>query len=241
MQCDWKFGMPLQYEVMMSDGLLGGNLHQPVADGLSARALLASIRRHFGIVVAFTLSLCAAGALVGLGLPAWYQAEGVLVIHARPQRLAELQELPDPSPDLYVIQSEVDILQSRSVIEPVVRSLRLWEAPEFQKMEFPSGWNWQTVEARLGDIWRSIWGPAKGSSDSSREQPSVSTQPSDANPPTQAQIDATVGAYAGYLAVSNDGHSMTIRVTYRALTPERAATVVNAHIDSYRNLEVKTK
>ena len=34
---------------------------------------------------------------------------------------------------------------------------------------------------------------------------------------------------------------MTIRVSYRALTPERAATVVNAHIDSYRNLEVKTK
>jgi uncharacterized protein involved in exopolysaccharide biosynthesis/Mrp family chromosome partitioning ATPase len=69
----------------------------------------------------------------------------------------------------------------------------------------------------------------------------VSTQPSDANPPTQAQIDATVGAYTGYLVVSNDGHSMTIRVSYRALTPERAATIVNAHIDSYQDTEVKAK
>ncbi len=183
----------------MGDGLLASDLSQPFEDGLSARALLSSIRRHLAVVLAFTLSLCIAGALVGLGLPAWYQAEGVLVIRAVPQRTAEIQELPDPSPDLNFIQSEVDILKSRSVIEPVVRSLRLWEAPEFQKMEYPKGWNWQLVEARLGEIWRDILGLASGPEDSSREQPIVSTQPSDANPPTQAQIDATVGTYAGYL------------------------------------------
>lgn len=116
----------------MDDGLLAGDLSRPAADGLSARALLSSIRRHLVIVIVFTASLTAIGALIGLGLPAWYQAEGVLVIHARPQRIAELQELPDPGADVSVIQSEVDILQSRSVIEPVVRQFRLWEAPEFQ-------------------------------------------------------------------------------------------------------------
>ena len=225
----------------MGDGRFASDLSRPFEDGLSARALLSSIRRHPAIVLAFTLSLCAAGALVGLGLPAWYQAEGVLVIHARPQRMAEIQELPDPSPDVNFILSEADILQSRSVIEPVVRSLRLWEAPEFQKTEYPKGWSWQIVEARLGEIWRDIWGLASGPEDSSREQPIVNTQSGDASPPTQEQIDATVGAYAGYLAANNDGHSMTIHVTYRALAPERAATIVNAHIDSYRNLEVKAK
>src|SRR5262249_46580375 len=143
---------------------------------------------------------------------------------------AEIQELPDPSPDINFIQSEVDILKSRSVIEPVVRSLRLWDAPEFQKMVHPYAWNWQLVESRLDETWRDIWGLPSGSEGSSRAQPIVSTQLSDANPPTQAQIDTTVGAYAGYLAAGNDAHSMTINVTYRALTPERAATVVNAHI-----------
>ena len=34
---------------------------------------------------------------------------------------------------------------------------------------------------------------------------------------------------------------MTLHVSYRALTPERAATIVNAHIDSYQNFGVKTK
>jgi succinoglycan biosynthesis transport protein ExoP len=226
---------------MIGDGLSIRDLGQRFEDGLSARMLLSSIRRHLAIILAFTLSLCAAGALVGLGLPAWYKAEGVLVIRAVPRSTAEIQELSDPAPDVNFIQSQVDILQSRSVTEPVVRSLRLWEAPEFQKTEYPKGWNWQIVQARLGETWRDIWGLASGPEDSSREQPIVNTQPSDTNPPTQAQIDATVEAYAGYLTANNDGRSMTIHVTYRALTPERAAAVVNAHIDSYRNLEVKAK
>ena len=225
----------------MADGLSIRDLGQRVEDGLSARILLSSIRRHPAVVLAFTLSLCAAGALVGLGLPAWYEAKGVLVVRAVPQRTAEIQELPDPNPDINFIQSEVDILKSQSVIEPVVRSLRLWEAPEFQPEEYPKGWTPQLVEARLGEIWRDIWGGPSGPEDRSREQSIASIQAGDANPPTQAQIDATVGAYANYLVPSNDAHSMTILVNYRALTPERAAAIVNAHIDSYRNLEVKAK
>src|SRR5260370_41446752 len=100
-------------EAMMGDGLFASDLGRPFEDGLSARALLSSIRRHLAMVLAFTLSLCAAGAFVGLGLPAWHKAEGVLVIRAVPQRTAEIQELPDPLPDLNFIQSEVDILKSR--------------------------------------------------------------------------------------------------------------------------------
>ena len=226
----------------MGDGLSIRDLGHRVEDGLSSRMLLSCIRRHPAIVLAFTLSLCTAGALVGLGLPAWYEAKGVLVIRAVPQRsTAEIQELPDPTPDLIFLQSEVDILQSRSVIEPVVRSLRLWETPEFQPTEYPKGWTPQLVEVRLGEIWRDMWERPSGPEDSSREQSIASIQAGDANPPTQAQIDATVGAYANYLVASNDAHSMTILVNYRALTPERAATIVNAHIDSYRNFEVKAK
>ncbi len=203
----------------MGDGLLVGDLGRPFEDGLSARVLLSSIRRHLAMVLALTLSLCIAGALVGLGLPAWFQAEGVVVIHSRPQRMAELQELPDPSVDLNVIQSEVDILKSRSVIEPVVRSLRLWEAPEFQKTEYPKGWNWPTAKMRLGELWDSVRELVTSSETSSGEQPqplatvepgdanapNSADAPSDANPPTQAEIDNAVEAYSGYLLVETMG------------------------------------
>src|SRR5215813_7833796 len=68
-------------------------------DGLSARALLSSIRRHWVLVSTLSLLLCAVGAVVGLGLPSWFQAETVLIINARPQRIADVQEQPDPIPD----------------------------------------------------------------------------------------------------------------------------------------------
>jgi succinoglycan biosynthesis transport protein ExoP len=216
---------------------------ETIEDGLSARALLASIRRHLVVVLVVTVSLSIAGALCALGLPAWYKAEGLLVIRAVPQRTAEIEELPDPAPNINLLQSEADILKSRSVIEPVVRSLRLWNAPEFHQPTtlFPNGWTWQLAEARLGEIWRGIWEVPGTPEEGSREPSVVRSEPSDANPPTQAQIDATVATYASYLDASNDAISNTIHVTYRALTPERAAAIVNAHIDSYRNLEVKTK
>jgi len=222
----------------MNNEQVSGYLSQPFEDGLSARALLASIRRHLMIVVAFTLLFAAAGILVSLGQPAWYQAEGVLVIPAVPQRTAELQELPDSSPDQDSIQSQVDILQSRSVIEPVVRSLKLWNAPEFGKID---SWSWNTVKVRLSRKWRSLWGLANDPKDSPSEQLITGAQPSDTNSLSQAEIDGIVGTYAGYLTVTNDGHSMTLHVSYRALSPEHAAAVVNAHMDSYRNVEVKTK
>jgi succinoglycan biosynthesis transport protein ExoP len=216
---------------------------ESIEDGLSARALLASIRRHLVVVLAAAVSLSVAGALYGLGVPAWYKAEGVLVIRATPQRTAEIEELPDPAPSTNFLQSEVDILKSRSVIEPVMRSLRLWDAPKFhpRPSPYPNGWTWQLTEARLGEIWRGIWGLPSTPEQGSREPSVVSSEPSDANPPTQAQIDAMVAVYAGHLDASNDASSNTIRVTYSAPTPELAAAIINAHMDSYRNLEVKTK
>ena len=44
------------------------------------------------------------------------------------------------------------MLKSRSVIEPVVRSLELWRIPEFQKREYPGGWTWQNVETHFREL-----------------------------------------------------------------------------------------
>jgi succinoglycan biosynthesis transport protein ExoP len=204
-------------------------------DGLSARALLSSIRRHFVLVSVLCLSFAVMGAGIGLGLPHWFQAEAVLIVKARPQRIADVQELPDPTPDLYVMRSEVDMLQSRSVIEPVVRSLELWRFPEFQEHEYPGGWTWKNVQAHFFDLF----GIASRPKDDVRMSPDRSSL--DADTPTQAVIDQTIEKYGGYLTVGTDGRSVTIRVSYRAWTPERAATIVNAHIESYQNLQEQAK
>jgi succinoglycan biosynthesis transport protein ExoP len=215
------------------------DVSQEMDDGLSVRALLASIRRHLGVVLALCLLFCAAGAVIGLGLPPWFQAEAVLVIHSRPERVSDVQEvLPDASPDLLLIRSEVDILQSRSVIEPVVRSLALWGLPEFQKREYPGGWTWEALETRLLNMWEAVGGRSTAHIP---EPVLAKTSRNDDDVPGQAKIDEAVEKYMGYLNVSTDLHSMTIHVSYRAWTPERAAAIVNAHLESYEQLQVQAK
>jgi uncharacterized protein involved in exopolysaccharide biosynthesis/MinD-like ATPase involved in chromosome partitioning or flagellar assembly len=219
------------------------DLSKEMDKGLSAQMLVTSIRRHLGVVVALSLSLCLAGAVIGLGLPRWFQAEAVLVIHSRPQRISDVQEvLADPSPDIAgsapVIRSEADVLQSRSVIEPVVRSFALWRTPEFQKSEYPGGWTWGALKARLQEMWDAL---GEGSEGENRDLPLATILRDDFDAPTQAQIDEAVEKYARYSVIQTDGHSMTIRVSYRAWTPERAATIVNAHLESYQRLQVQAK
>jgi succinoglycan biosynthesis transport protein ExoP len=215
------------------------NAGQAMDDGLSARTLLSSIRRHLGVVVALSLSLCAAGAVIGLGLPPRLQAEAVLVIHSRPPRVSDVQEvLADPLPDMPVIRSEADVLQSRSVIEPVVRSLALWRVPEFQKSALPGGWTWDALETRLRSMWDAVVGRPE---DEIRDLPLAKPPREVSASVTQAEIDEAVEKYARYLNVQTDSHSMTIHVSYRAWTPERAAAIVNAHMDSYQQVQVQTK
>src|SRR5438132_2959021 len=206
-------------------------------DGLSARALLLSIRRHLGVVLVLALSLCAVGAVIGLGLPPRFQAEATLVVHSRPLRVSDVQEvLGNPLPDIFVIRSEVDVLQSRSVIEPVVRSLALWELPEFQASALPGGWTWDAFERRLRGIWDAIAGRPE---QDSRDPPLTPRDLSSSVAP--AEIDEAVEKYTRYLNVQTDSRSMTIRISYRAWTPARAAAVVNAHLDSYTQVEVNAK
>ncbi len=209
-------------------GLRGG-----VSDGLSARMLLSSIRRHWGVVVGLSVLLCALGAAIGLGLPPRFQAEGVLVINSRPERLADIQELSDSTPDLPAVRSEVDVLQSRSVIEPVVRSLALWRLPEFRGNQNPGGWSWQILRTRL----RMISDQLRGYEDGLSEASLAGTPSNDPGVPPDAEINLLAEKYAGNLQVGTDGHSMTIRVAFRARTPERAAEVVNAHLRSFERVQ----
>src|SRR5215469_1720508 len=173
---------------------------QGFEDGLSARALLSSMRRHVVLVSVLALSLCAVGAVVGLGLPSWFQAETVLIINARQPRTADVQELPDPAPDLPVMRSEVDMLQSRSVIEPVVRSLELWRIPEFQEREYPGGWTWQNVKMHFRELLWIDSGPKVDARALSLADPPTGG----ADAATQAQIDQAVEKYARYLLVGTD-------------------------------------
>jgi polysaccharide biosynthesis transport protein len=209
------------------------------ADGLSARALLKSMRRHWVVLATMLILFSLAGAAIGLGLPPHYKASGVLVIYSQPPRVADVQEvLPDQGTDMSAIASQADVLGSRSVIEHVVRSLALWRYPEFQWTDsYPGGWSAQTLEANLRALWAPVAGGGSPAGKSVGKAAATVPDPDGVNPPTPAQIEAAIGKYSGHPAVNTDGHSMTITVVFTAETPELAAKIVNAHMEAYRDLQ----
>ena len=82
----------------------------------------------------------------------------MLIVHARPQRMADVQELPDPVPDLPTMRSEVDLLQSRSVIEPVVRSMELWRRRNFKSASIRGDGPGRISKIVLSEMWSAVSG-----------------------------------------------------------------------------------
>jgi polysaccharide biosynthesis transport protein len=210
------------------------SFEEPPDEGVSVQTVLFSIRRHRRLFIAVALTLASGGLVVGLGLPDRFQAEAVLVVHSRPQRVTDIEEvLPDPATDIPAIRSEVDVLKSRPVIADVVRSLALWSEPEFHQASLPGGWNWATLAKRLT--------PSADGAASSSERSGNHESRSGADAPLRSEIDQTIQAYARHLTVQTDGHSMTIRVLFKALDPDLAAKIVNAHVQSFQRLRVEAK
>jgi hypothetical protein len=138
---------------------------------------------------------CAAGTVIGPGLPPRFQAEAVLIIHSRPQRISDIPEvLPDPVPDIPVIRSKS--IRSNPVGDRAGRALTGIGGYRNFRSRVPGGWSWQTLQARLGAIW---YGPRVPVS-------SVSQALSQMIPtPAAGQIDETIEKYARRLFVQTDG------------------------------------
>ena len=132
------------------------------------------------------------------------------------------------------MRSEVDMLQSRSVIEPVVRSLEIMAASRISAAGISRRMELAKRRSAFPDLVGTESRPDKAMAHGSL---AGSHHRHDADATTQAVIDETVEKYGRYLLVGTDGRSMTIRVSYRAWTPERAAAIANAHLDSYQNLQ----
>ena len=173
-------------------------------DGLSARALLSSIRRHLRIggglhaVAVRRGRLCRPRAAHLVPSGSGSDHSRAAATHGGCPRAAG-SGARSPA-----MRSEVDMLQSRSVIEPVVRSLGLWRMPEFQPREYPGGWRWQNLEERLRDIWGSSAARMRARKAAHAAAPPASNRPMTASTPSQAVIDEAVEKYAR-LSARRDG------------------------------------
>ncbi len=122
---------------------------RPPAAGVSARVLLAGLRRGWRWCVALPLAAMLLAAMASPLLPNWYQASVILQVRDGGHSAA-----PTGSPAAAAATlAAAALAASPQVVAPVVTQLRLQQFAEFA----PRHWRPGAVAARLEARWRMAW------------------------------------------------------------------------------------
>jgi uncharacterized protein involved in exopolysaccharide biosynthesis/Mrp family chromosome partitioning ATPase len=198
----------------------------PAGDAQVARLQQVVLRRRFtiGLVLAIVLGL---SLMSYLATPPRYSAEAVLALDVRQLQgmpsEAVISPLPQDSPAL---KTELDIIQSRLLAEKVLDRLTAAGVtldPYRRQLGLA-----ERAKALVQPLLAAVW-PA----------PSAATAIAAATPAQRR--DDTIGLLLSNLRVANDGHSLTIFVSYTADDPETAAAVANAFAQAYLDHRVEVQ
>ncbi|MEM9633945.1 MAG: GumC family protein [Pseudomonadota bacterium] len=171
--------------------------------------LLALLRRRIWIVILLAVGAAIAAAAVSMTLKPVYRATTQVLIDPSIRQPFEDQSAPTRYlEDTFVVDSQVTVLQSYSVLREVVTQLNLTEDPEFGE-----GAPAQGFMALLGSL-------LGGSEERSPESLELA-----ANKSVDALRDAT--------SVSRDGLTFVINVSVDAQSPVKAAILSNAIVETY--------
>ncbi len=188
------------------------------AEGFEFAALvrLFNRRKHViaGIMIAFTVFMI----FLAFTLPPRYYAEATVMLVTRKSTVTNVEQvLSGLTADTGTIRSEMEIINSRTMIGRVVDKLDLMNDPNYNHSLNASAFNPAT------------WLQA------AKPQPAKPDKNSDA-----ARI-AVIDEVSSRLAVSNDGRSYAIKIGFKGNTPQQAALIANSFADLYLVDQLETK
>jgi capsular exopolysaccharide synthesis family protein len=193
----------------------------PARDEIDLGRVLSTLWRGKLWVLACLLLSLALGAAYAYGLAVpLYRASAVVVLEAREAQVVDLESvISGLGSDSMAVNTEVEVLQSRSLLGKVVDRLALTADPEFNHALRPA-----TALDRIG-LWL---GELLG-------------QPAPPAPGTAAAREATIDALIAAQSVRNVAQSLVFQITVTSEGAEKSARIADAIVESYilDQLEVK--
>lgn len=196
---------------------------RPARQGLSLLELFLVLRRRAGLIAAIVAIGCGVSLAAVSLVPPTYVARALLLIEPDRGRPGEPLGLAQPVVDGALVDSQVQILTSRSLAREVVLNLGLTEDPELQVPPPSPG-------RLLASFWQRLAGaPDAGAGSESAEEP--------ADDPTAELVDR----FLERLTVGREGRTYVIAVSFKASDPEKAARIANAVAEHYLSAQLATK
>lgn len=195
----------------------------PFQSGLpfDLNVIIATFRRRLRLFAAVALAVFVAVLLYTLQETPRYTAGAQVMLDVRKEQVTDMNAVLSGLPaDSSVVDTEVEVLRSRSLAGRVVEALKLEENPAFNPSlkgaSGPASW--------LPWVKKAMAPTAAPSSDE-----------------VQRRKEAVVDRVLGNLAVRRSGLTYIIQVEYTDKDPEQAARIANAFADLYLTEQLEAK
>ena len=167
---------------------------------------IAIFRRRLRLFLGIALAVFVATIVITLQLTPRYTATAQVMLDRKQQKVTDVQEvLQGGPPDSFAVDTEAEVLRSRSLAEKVVANLRLDQDPEFNPTLPPY------------PVWHGLFG-GKGPL-SSLEQQKIH--------------NGVVDNVLRHLKVARSGLTFVINVSFESTSPVKSATIANTFADRY--------
>jgi len=193
------------------------------------RHLLTIFRRRFRLFIAVALIVLAIVVLVAFQLTPRFSATAQLIIDPRQEQVIDMnQVLSGLTPDTAVVESEVKIINSRSLAGRVVDELNLTIDPEFNAdYRVLTGFSlWRSNTSQWFGSLLLNKGPTVIISD---EEKKLRTR------------EKTIEAVLDQLSTRRSGITYVIEVTFESVDPKKAALVANTFANKYLVDQLESK
>jgi succinoglycan biosynthesis transport protein ExoP len=194
--------------------------------------LIATFRRRSRVFAAVLVVLFAAVVIVTFQMTPRYTATATVMIDTRKHDVSNIEEVMSGLPaDSSAVDTEVEILKSRTLAERVVDTLKLDNDPEFNAKLRPVNPVASVIEAPfkfVGDVLSN-----GRESEAARQQSEQLRQ--------QKIHEAVVDTVLKRLTVRRSGLTYVIDVGFESKDPAKAAQIANAFADKYLLEQLEAK
>ena len=205
--------------------------HAPeMDDTIDLGALLSVIWRGKWLIAALTaIAVLCGGYYAYVAATRYYSATAVVMLNTREERVTDLESvIGGLSGDSSTINSEAEVLRSRSLMKKVVHKLDLESDPEFNgKLREPE-WT-AVVKSRIRTFVNE------------KVFPMFAAPPAMETPNADRELESVVSSLLGTVSVRNVPQSLVFQITVNTQHPEKSALIADTIAELYvlNQIEVK--
>ena len=187
---------------------------------LDLMALYRTLRKRLGVIMGVTVGLTALVMVVVLQQTPLYTAEAQILLDRQKMQVTDMQAVMSGlSPDSATVDSEVEILRSRTLAARVIETLDLVQDPEFNgALREPSMLRWLDPRVWIGTALSLIEAEPLPQSEDVR---------------ARAELNGVINSVLGRLTVTRQRLTYVINISFVSENPAKAARIANSLADLY--------